>query len=115
MARKLIRYISNKRNVPPRTDKECARIDRVLKKAIWELRNGEDVTAIVEALQEGTRGGEALHDGWARSHYEKAIGHLNDAAGMDQVLARDVRLWDLEVGEKMLWATRAENLKRSIP
>ena len=53
--------------------------------------------------------------GWARSHYEKVIGYLDAAAGRDQVLAWDARKWDLEIGEKMLWATRAENLKRSIP
>ena len=83
VARKIIRWVATQRNVVPRTDKERERIDRVLKAAIWALRNGEDVRGVIDALREGTRGGEAPPEGWARSHYETAIEHLKDAALRD--------------------------------
>ena len=110
VARKLIRWVASQRNVVPRTDKERKRVDWVLKTAIWELRNGDDVQAIIDGLIDGTRGGGALPDGWARSHYETAIERLEDAAGRDWVFAWEERELELQKGEMMLWATRAESL-----
>lgn len=110
VARKIIKWISNQRSVVPRTDKERVRVDRVLKGAIWALRNGEDVREVIDGLQDGTRGGEALPEGWARSHYETAIERLEDAAGRDRVFALEERELELQKGEMMLWATRAESL-----
>ena len=114
VARKIIRWIATQRNVVPRTDKERERIDRVLKAAIWALRKGDNVQEVIDVLNEGTRGGEVLPEGWARSHYETAIDRLTDAAVRDQVLAWEERERDLEIGEKMLWATRAENLRYPV-
>jgi len=86
----------------------------VLKVAIWAMRNGEEVRDVIDRLNEGTRGGEALPEGWARSHYESAIERLTDAAGRDQVHAWEERESDIQEGEKMLWATRAESLRKSM-
>ncbi len=69
VARKLIRWVASQRSVVPRTDRERERVDRLLKTAIWSLRKGEDVQDIIDRLNEGTSGGEALPDGWARSDY----------------------------------------------
>lgn len=115
VARKLIKWVASQRNVVPRTDKERERVDRVLMGAIWALRNGEEVQGVIDGLQRGTRDGEALPEGWARSHYERAVKLLTDGAGRDQVLAWEVRERDLQEGEKMLWATRAENLRYLVP
>ena len=114
VARKLIRWVANQRSVVPRKERERERIDRVLKTSIWSLRNGEDVQAIIDALIGGTRDGEALPEGWARSHYEVAIEYLTDAAGRNQMLAWEERERDIQVGEKMLLATRAESLCQSM-
>ena len=114
VAGKLIRWVATQRNVVPRTDKERERIDRVLKTAIWALGNGEDVKDVIDGLNEGTLGGEALPEGWARSHYETAISHLTDADEKDQVIALEGREWNLYDGEKWLWATRAENIHHSF-
>ena len=114
VARKIIRWVATQRNVVPRTDKERERIDQVMKVAIWTLRNGEDVRDIIKVLNEGTRDGEALPEGWARSHFETAIGCLQDASGMDLVLAGEEKERDLQEAEKMLWATRAESVRTRV-
>ena len=73
VARELIRWVASQRNVVPCTDKERERVDRMLKAAIWALRSGEDVRDVIDRLQEGTRDGEALFEGWARSHYDRSL------------------------------------------
>lgn len=114
VARKLIRWVAAHRYVTPRKDKERERLDRVLKDAIWALRNGEDVRVIIDGLNERTHGGEALPAGWARSHYETAIERLMDAAGRDHVLAWEERERVLQEAEMMLWATRADSLRGRV-
>lgn len=111
VARKLIMWIASQRNVVSRTDKERERIDRVLKAAIWAIRNSRQVREIIDQLNKGTRRGEVIPEGWARSHYDKAIDCLTDAIGRDKVSAWEERKRDIEEGEKWLWATRAENLR----
>jgi len=111
VARKLIKWIASQRTVVHRTDKEKERVDRVLQAAIWALRCGESVRDVIDGLSEGTRDGNALHEGWARSHYETAIRRLIDAVGRNPLMDCEEREKDIEGGEKMLWATRTENLR----
>ncbi len=109
VARKLIRWVASQKSVMPRTDKE--RIDQVLKTAIWALRCGESVRDIIDGLQEGTRDGEALPEGWARSHFNLAVTRLEEATRRDWVFDAEQRIIDLAEGEKALWMARAEALK----
>ncbi len=87
VARKLIRWVASQRNVVPITEKERERIDRVMKTAIWALRDGQDVRGVIDVLNEGTHAGKDLPEGWARSHYETAIDHLIASTRRDQVLS----------------------------
>jgi hypothetical protein len=111
VARKLIRWVASHRSIVPRTDKERDRLDRVLKTAIWALRNNVDLGTVIDGLNEGTSNGTALSDVWARSHYEMAIERLADAAMRNQMLDWKARSNDLQEGEKWLWAARVENLR----
>ena len=108
VAKKIIRMVATQGKVIPRLELE--RLDRLLLEAIWSLRKGDAVASIVDRLQVGTHGGEAMWKG-ARSLYDEAIVCLTDAAGRDQVLGCEQWDQDLLEGEKMLWAARVENLR----
>ncbi len=111
VAKKIIRMYATQGKVVPHLNGECKRLDEVLLKAIWELKIGEEVASVINGLQKETRRGEALPEGGARLHYVTAIDHLTDAVGRDRVLAWEERERDLIESEKMLWATRAENMR----